>query len=124
MKKRLYARNVFVPGEATDAMRRFACHRLYALPGECLAKGVVELGEDGKVHGWFPLEEEINTTQWIGGVIVLSAAETMDRVEGESFRSFLERGIALAGKDIYAWYITDFDFVKGEFTSRSKCVRL
>ena len=56
-------------------MRRFACHRLYLSSDTCFVRYVVELGDDGKMQRYYPLEEEIYATQWIGGVIVLSAKE-------------------------------------------------
>lgn len=54
-------------------MRRFACQRLYLSPDTYFIRYVVELGNNGKIQSYYPLEEEIYATQWIGGVIVLSA---------------------------------------------------
>lgn len=82
------------------------------------------MGESGKVRRWFPLEEEISATQWVGGIIVLSAEETVERGNGEKFQSFLERVVAQADTGMYAWHITGFDFAKEEFTSQGRCIRL
>lgn len=106
-------------------MKRFACHHLYVSSDACFSKGVVELGDDGKVCGYFCLEEEISATQWIGGVIILSSAVNADKKDGESFRLFLERIVKKAEDvDCYAWHIADFDLIKEEFNLRSKLVRL
>ncbi|WP_455672828.1 hypothetical protein [Phocaeicola sp.] len=105
-------------------MKRFACHRLYVSPGECYAKGVAELENDGRVCACFRLEEEISATQWIGGVIVLSSEESLERERGETFQAFVQRVLERAEGTVYAWHIADFDWVREEFTSQSKPVRL
>lgn len=48
-------------------MRRFACQRLYLSPDTYFIRYVVELGNNGKIQRYYPLEEEIYATQWIGG---------------------------------------------------------
>ena len=50
-------------------MKRFACQRLYLSPDTYFIRYVVELGNNGKIQSYYPLEEEIYATQWIGGVI-------------------------------------------------------
>lgn len=61
-------------------MRRFACQRLYLSPDTYFIRYVVELGNNGKIQSYYPLEEEIYATQWIGGVIVLSARRNSNRL--------------------------------------------
>ena len=40
-------------------MRRFACQRLYLSPDTYFIRYVVELGNNGKIQSYYPLEEEI-----------------------------------------------------------------
>ena len=40
-------------------MKRFACQRLYLSPDTCFIRYVVELGNNGKIQSYYPLEEEI-----------------------------------------------------------------
>lgn len=61
-------------------MKRFACQRLYLSPDTYFIRYVVELGNNGKIQSYYPLEEEIYATQWIGGVIVLSREENSNRL--------------------------------------------
>ena len=71
-------------------MRRFACQRLYLSPDTYFIRYVVELGNNGKIQSYYPLEEEIYATQWIGGVIVLSARRKLEPIMPEkNFKTFL-----------------------------------
>ena len=108
-------------------MRLFACHRLYLSSDTCFVRYVVELGDDGKMQRYYPLEEEIYATQWIGGVIVLSAKEEPEPImPNESFKTFLAQVTRTNTKiqECYAWHITDFDIVREEFVSQSRITRL
>lgn len=105
-------------------MERFACHCLYNSTEECHSKYVVELDENGWVKACFPLKREISSTQWVGGIIILSPCSELKLCLGESFLHFLRRAAISSSKPLYAWYIADFDFVKKELTVTSKLVRL
>ena len=71
-------------------MKRFACQRLYLSPDTYFIRYVVELGNNGKIQSYYPLEEEIYATQWIGGVIVLSARRKLEPIMPEkNFKSNL-----------------------------------
>lgn len=104
--------------------RRYACHRLYVAPYQYYSKGVVELDEKGKVIGAFRLEGEISATLWIGGIVFVASARCPVWKQGELFSDFLQRIAVGMGGDRYAWYISEFDFLKEEFTARSKLCRL
>lgn len=107
-------------------MRRFACHHLYVSPDKYYSKYVVELKEDKTVNRFFPLQEEICATEWLGGVIVLSPSPYLEIRADESFPHFLQRVVAAMGEtsSLYAWYVAGFDFVKKEFTSSCRLIRL
>ena len=105
-------------------MKRFACHRLYVSADGCYSKYVVELKEDGRVNVYFPLKEEISATEWIGGGIVLSPYPELELEPGENFASFLKRAITETEKELYAWHISDFDFIKNELMPAGRVIRL
>lgn len=105
-------------------MKRFACHRLYVFSDGCYSNYVVELNEEDKVRTYFPLEEEISATQWIGGVIVLSPLLDIEIGQKENFHSFLEKAVGDTDKALYAWHLVGFDLMKGEFTPQTRLVRL
>ncbi len=107
-------------------MKRFACHVLYAPFQECGSRSVVEVDESGNVRACFPLTEETNATQWLGGVIVLSPSSALEiHAAGESFADFLERALATAeGQPLYAWHVRGFDFARKEFMPQARLIRL
>lgn len=105
-------------------MKRFAAHRLYlASERKMLVMQVVELDDLGNVNRIFPLAEEVRQTEWIGGIIVVTA-ENLQSVRDQSFRVFLSRLSAKPEKEIKAWHVTSFDVSAMEFTSCSRIVRL
>ena len=80
-------------------MRRFACQRLYLSPDTYFIRYVVELGNNGKIQSYYPLEEEIYATQWIGGVIVLSARRKLEPIMPEkNFKTFLAQATRTISK--------------------------
>lgn len=108
-------------------MRRFACQRLYLSPDTYFIRYVVELGSNGKIQSYYPLEEEIYATQWIGGVIVLSARRKLEPIMPEkNFKTFLAQATRTNTKiqECYAWHIANFDIVREEFVPQSHIIRL
>lgn len=107
-------------------MKRFACHYLYVSADGCYSKYVVELDDDDRVSVYFPLKEELRSTQWIGGVIILSPLRELEFHPEEAFADFLKRvvGDGEADVPVYAWHIADFDFRKKERTTTNKPLRL
>lgn len=59
-------------------MKRYASHYIYVPGIGFLKQYVVELNE-GQVVNLFPLTEEIESVEWMPGVIVLSTAQDIDR---------------------------------------------
>ncbi len=109
-------------------MKRFACHHFYASADGCYSQYVVELADDGALHTFFPLREELCHTQWLNGVIFLSPHTDVERREGEAFDAFLQRvALPVTSPDevpLYGWYITRFDFAKREFLADARMLRL
>lgn len=103
-------------------MRRFACHYLYASADGCYARYVVELEDDGRLRRYFPLTEELSSTQWIGGIIVLSPLSELVIRPQERFADFLRRATAETGTEapVYAWHIACADLPAKELTPESR----
>ena len=87
-------------------IKRYACHRVYDSYNHYLPQSVVTITPDGEVLECKPLTEEISSTEWIGGVIVLKPI---------SERQTEKR---------YALHISDFDFQLEAPTSKSIIRRL
>ena len=54
-------------------MKRFAVHRVYLDSATYVGRGVVTVNERGEALSVESLGDEVPSTQWIGGVIFLSA---------------------------------------------------
>ena len=102
-------------------VKKYACHRLYDTPEHYFPQSVVSIDEDGKVSGHTLLTEETSSTEWIGGVIVLT-----DQKELPASRNFhdLLRAWTKNKTCIYAWHISCFDFQNNELTDESIIRRL
>ena len=87
-------------------IKRYACHRVYDSNNPYLPQSVVAIAPDGEVLECKPLTEEISSTEWIGGVIVLKPMS--DEQPGKR----------------YALHISDFDFQQEVPTPKSVITRL
>ena len=88
---------------------------------------VVELGNNGKIQSYYPLEEEIYATQWIGGVIVLSARRKLEPIMPEkNFKTFLAQATRTNTKiqEMLCMAYCNFDIVREEFVPQSHIIRL
>lgn len=102
-------------------IKRYACHRLYITPNNYLKQAVVTLDEKGRVCHYTNLEEEIHSTEWIGGVIILSGIHIT--ALSKDFLKWLEENIQ-PDEPIYAWHISHYNFEKEELTNQSILKRL
>lgn len=59
-------------------MKRFASHYLLIPAVGYMKQQVVEITDEGVVRGVFPLTEEIESVEWMPGVIVLSKEKAED----------------------------------------------
>ena len=108
-------------------MKRFAANRVcYVFSQIMLRNQVVEVDEKNhQVIRVFSLEEEIRQTEWLGGLILISA-DCPERIAGESFATYLQKIKSLQTEDssLYAYHITAFDVNSMEFTTESRIVCL
>ena len=106
-----------------NGIKKYACHRVYDNGyNHYLQQSVVTIAPDGEVLECKPLTEEISSTEWIGGVIVLSHRSEIPSYS--DFKTMLNE-ITLPGQaPLYAWHIAGFDFTQEELTPQSIIRRL
>ena len=62
-------------------MKRFASHYLFMPDVGFMKQQVVEITDEGVVRGVFPLTEEIESVEWMPGVIVLLSESQMEEIK-------------------------------------------
>ena len=62
-------------------MKRFASHYLLIPDVGFMKQQVVEINDEGIAQGIFPLTEEIESVEWMPGVIVLLSARQMEEIK-------------------------------------------
>ena len=62
-------------------MKRFASHYLFMTDVGFIKQQVVEITDEGVVRDTFPLTEEIESVEWMPGVIVLLSARQMEEIK-------------------------------------------
>ena len=62
-------------------MKRFASHYLLIPTVGYMKQQVVEITDEGVVRGVFPLTEEIESVEWMPGVIVLLSERQMEEIK-------------------------------------------
>lgn len=102
-------------------VKKYACHRLYDAPGHYFPQSVVSIDGEGKVLGHALLTEETSSTEWIGGIILLTGEKELP-----AFRNFhdLQRVLTIDPTRAYAWHISCFDFQDNELMPESVIRRL
>lgn len=98
-------------------MRKFACHRLYLACDNYWGQSVVTIQDDGRVISYSSLDSEIEHTEWLGGIIILSSLSECSI--GDDFKTMLRTLTERVGDTLYAWHVSDFDFSHDAFTSQS-----
>ena len=102
--------------------KRYACHRVYDSINHYQALSVVAITEEGEVIDYMPLAQETSSTEWIGGVIVLSPFPEM--IHHTDFQGILDTMLGNGQTPLYAWHISDFDFSMNELSTKSIIRRL
>ena len=62
-------------------MKRFASHYLLIPAVGYMKQQVVEITDEGVVRGVFPLTEEIESVEWMPGVIALLSENQMEKIK-------------------------------------------
>ena len=114
-------------------MKRFAANRIYRLDTQQeIRNGVVELEDTShEVLRTFSLEEEIQHTEWLGGLILICKQVPQQHAH-EKFAAFMTRIKAeesssessLESTLFHAYHITAFNVSSMEFTQESRIVAL
>lgn len=103
-------------------IKNYACHRIYIGGQSILTQSIVSVTSNGEVVACTPLSEEIASTEWIGGIVVLSNQSEI--VCRQDFPKWIHQLVVDKQFPIYAWHISDFDFQQENLTKRSIIRRL
>lgn len=104
-------------------MKRYACHRLYITPNHFIRRPAITLDEQGRVVAYSQLQEETSSTEWIGGIALLS--NTTDIPHTRELNDLLHACQSLSeGEPLYAWHISNIDFEHHCLTLQSTIQRL
>lgn len=99
-------------------MRRIAAHKLYLPdnPGKCINYPVVEIEGDTVVN-YYPIEEELPVTEWLGGTFILSPLSEVFPAPDDTLLTLVKK-LLNAGEGrypLYCWHTPttqiDKDFV-------------
>ncbi len=90
-----------------NSMKRYAAHFLYETPSLVHLQYVVEL-IDGKVTAVFPLTEELASTVWLDGVIILSSYPDYKLKQELDFPALLDE---LCNGSTYAYHLSLLNMV-------------
>ncbi|MGL4852439.1 MAG: hypothetical protein ACRC3Z_07325 [Phocaeicola sp.] len=105
-------------------MKRFACHKLFLTPMLTYTKSVVEVSSEGLFAGHFALTEEIQGTEWRGGVIFLSTDHQLSALTAqEAWHAFHLMSSENSSMQS-VWHIEPFNFRNNSCTPASKLTRL
>ena len=90
--------------------RRYAAHFAYVTPGVRHKLHAVEV-EEGTVTGLFPLQGEEESTEWLGGIIILSPSGQASLPPGADFQTLLETlcGEVPPGAPLHAFHLQGVD---------------
>lgn len=104
-------------------MKRYACHRLYITPNQFVRMPAITLDEQGRVVAYTQLQEETSSTEWIGGIAILS--NTTDIPPTRELNDLLQACNSLSeGRPLYAWHVSYIDFDHHCLTRQSTIQRL
>lgn len=101
-------------------MRRVAAHWLYLPDGEKMRLPVVEI-EKNVVVNYYPIEDELPVTEWLGSVLVLSSKSKVSFSENALLGSLLENlqgGFEMV-YPLYCWFVDGVDCNGGLLSSFS-----
>lgn len=106
-------------------MRRVAAHWLFLPDGGKMHLPVVEL-EDAVVLNYYPIEEELPLTEWLGGVLVLSPVKELNVEKNSSWEEVLRKlhPFKTLTYPLYCWTVTGIELETGEFTAEHGCALL
>lgn len=90
--------------------RRYAAHFVYVALGVRHKLHAVEV-EEGAVTGLFPLQGEEESTEWLGGIIILSPSKRAFLPPGITFQGLLVElcGDVAPGAPLYACHLQGVD---------------
>lgn len=105
-----------------EIWKKFACHRVYDSYNHFFNQSVVSISRQREVLSITPLTSEISSTEWIGGVIILSGLEEVP--PHLEIHNIFQELTSSNQPPLYAWHISDFDFHQEKIIPQSIIQRL
>lgn len=103
-------------------MRRVAAHWLYLPDGSKIHLPVVEI-EEKRVVNYYPIEDELPETEWLGGIFILSSLADSRLSKSDSLVTVLRKlhpDEKAVRYPLYCWYLNGIDLDSNHFTSSIK----
>ncbi len=104
-------------------MKRYAASYVYLSPGQVYKQSVVEL-EGEKVIRLFPLKEEIESTVWLDGIILLSSFSGYTLKADVTFKGILKDLCNQRVAPVYAYHLSGIELQTWRLLSSVKLTRL
>lgn len=117
-------------------VKRFAAHYLFMPDLGFVKQHVVEIADGGVVRNVFPLTEEIESVEWLPGVIALlnSLSSDIPMFSASDFNAFHQTSQCFtdtltlrqkAGEVLYSYLLYPFDFISMQpvVETRSRLLR-
>lgn len=105
------------------SMKRYAAPLLYLLPERFYKQYVVELAGE-KVTNFFPLTEEIESTVWLNGIIILSSIPQYTLSKDTSFEIIIADLCCKSTDGNIAYYLSGIDLTTKTLLPDASLVRL
>lgn len=104
-------------------MKRYAASYIYLSHGQVYKQFVVEL-EGEKVTRLFPLKQEIESTVWLDGIILLSSFSSYTLKMRTTFMGLLKNLCNQNAVPIYAYHLSGIELQTWRLLSSVKLTRL
>lgn len=104
-------------------MKRYAASYVYLPSGQICKRCVVEL-EGQQVVRSFPLNEEIESTIWLNGIILLSSLTDYTLKADRSFEDILKDLCNQDTNALYAYYLSGIDLCTFQLLSSARLIKL
>ena len=93
-------------------MKKYACHRIYDCESHYYPQSVVMNNDTGRIDTIYQFDQEMASTEWIGGIIILSDKGEM--APHRDFKSILRYLTCPTNQALYAWHFSAFNFESEE----------
>lgn len=91
-------------------MRRYAAPYVWKDPYKPLVRQVVEVGENGMLQTYYPLEQELPFTQWLQGALLVLPAEDDPRLHADDLLGWWQGNVCRANREEIqerVWFVSE-----------------